>query len=112
MKADLKRDLQYLQTEHAIDDSLIESLLASKSQAKAHLQFWTQMMWGLNGGIIAMMALVTGFFSRQSLRSGPVWMLGFAGLTLCGLLWAVRVLQRQRAAKHAVVTMARKHNLI
>jgi hypothetical protein len=39
MRQDLQKDMQRLKTERAIDDSLIESLLASKSQANAHLNF-------------------------------------------------------------------------
>jgi len=41
---DLTEDLEFLQTTHAIDVSMIEFLLASPMQAKAHIRSYKRMM--------------------------------------------------------------------
>ena len=40
----LSEDLEFLQSTHAIDDSLIESLQSSPEQAKAHIRFYKRMI--------------------------------------------------------------------
>ena len=65
MRSDLNQDLQRLKSQHAIDDGLIESLVTSKAQANAHLQFWTRLMWTVNGSLILIFALISGFGLRH-----------------------------------------------
>lgn len=112
MRSDLNQDLQRLKSQHAIDDGLIESLVTSKAQANAHLQFWTRLMWTVNGSLILIFALISGFGLRQFLRGDSIWMVGLAGLALFVLFWMVSVLQRQRRAKCAVIEVARKYDLL
>jgi hypothetical protein len=69
------------------------------------------MMWGLNGILIIMFALISGFALRF-VGSGRLWLWGFAGLALCGLLFIIGVLQRQRRARRAIIDTALKHNLL
>ena len=112
MESRLKADMQRLQTDHAIDDSLIESLLASPEQARAHLAFWKRMMWGVNGGLICLLT-ACAIFSALRLMSGgsPIWAgacivsVGVAGYLTC-------VLRRQREALGAILGTANRHNLI
>lgn len=69
-------------------------------------------MWTVNGSLILIFALISGFGLRQFLRGGPIWMVGLAGLALFVLSWIVSVLQRQRRAKRAVIEVARKYDLL
>lgn len=104
----LKHDLGRLQTEHAIDDSLIESLMASPNQARAHIKFWKRMMWVTNGtGIL--LALGLGVLG---LRGNSV--LFYAGTSICfaAAFLCLLTLLRQRKAIEEVLSVARLHNLI
>ena len=112
MKDLRETDLQELQARHALDDSLIESLLASKTQANAHLAFWIRTMWVVNGTLITVLALITGFALRHLLRGGPVWIWFFIILSVLGLLWVIGVLRRQRRAAEAIKSIATKHDLV
>lgn len=112
MKPDLERDIQRLQTEHAIDDSLIQSLVTSTAQAQAHLKFWTRTMWIVNGSVIGMLALIFGFAARSFIDNGSLWVFAIAVIALCGMIWAIAVLQRQRQAGRAILEMAQKHGLL
>lgn len=105
-------DLQKLQARYALDDSLIESLLASKTQASAHLAFWIRTMWVVNGTLITGLALITGFALRQLLRGGPIWIWLIIILSVYGILWITIVLQRQRRAAEAIKSIATKHDLV
>ena len=112
MDSRLKADMQYLQTDHAIDDSLIESLLASPEQARAHLAFWKRMMWGVNGGLICLLT-ACAIFSALCLMSGgpPIWAGAFIiSVGLAGYM--TLVLRRQREAFGALLRIAHRHNLI
>lgn len=72
MKPDLERDIQRLQTEHAIDDSLIQSLVTSTAQAHAHLKLWTRTMWIVNGSVIGVLTLIFGFAARSFIDNGSL----------------------------------------
>ena len=112
MSPDLKRDIQRLQTEHAIDDSLVESLLTSTAEANVHLNFWTRTMWIVNGGLIGTLAPIFGFSARYFIHNGPLWVLAISVIALCGVMWAIGVIQRQRQARRAIVEKAQKHGLL
>lgn len=104
----LNRDLSRLQREHAIDDSLIESLTASPEQARAHIQFWKRMMWVTNGTGI-MLTLVLGVLA---LRANSI--LFYAGAAICfvAALLCLLTLLRQRKAIAEVESVARQYSLI
>lgn len=108
----LKDDLPRLQIEHAIDDSLIESLTASPDQARAHIQFWKRMMWAINGtGIVVTLGLaVLALHSAMRGRS----VLFYAGAAICFIAAFLCLLTflRQRKAIFEVESVARQHGLI
>ena len=112
MKDLRETDLQELQARHALDDSLIESLLASKTQANAHLAFWIRTIWVVNGTLIPVLALNTGFALRHLLRGGPIWIGLIIILSVYGLLLVIGVLKRQRRATEAIKSIAIKHDLV
>lgn len=112
MSPALKSDLDGLQREHAIDDAMIESLLGSKAQARAHLAFWTQMMWLTNLAVIGLCLGVFGLCVRYAVPAGVVWAWGLAGLSLALALWMVRTLRRQQRVLVSVRQVATRHDLI
>lgn len=112
MTADLKHDLAMLQTEHAIDDSLIESLVTSRAQARTQIAFWVRMMWISNGALIGAAALLAGFAIRALAHGGTkLWLLPLL-IGLAAVLFFLGVLARQRQAAAAVKRVAQKHDLI
>lgn len=112
MTADLKHDLAMLQADHAIDNSLIESLVTSKSQARRHIAFWVRMMWVTNGAMIGVSALLAGFAIRALAHGGTMlWLLPFL-IGLSAVLFFLSVLARQRQAAAAVKRVAQQHDLI
>ena len=112
MTCDLKKDLETLQARYAIDDSLIESLMHSPEQARAHIKFWVRMMWIVNGTLIGIFALLAGLAGHSIVKGGSVWWWGAAMIAICGLLAMLGVLARQRQAANAIICAARKHRLI
>ena len=112
MTASLKHDLAMLQADHAIDDSLIESLVASRSQARRHIAFWVRMMWVSNGAMIGVSALLTGLSIRALAHDGTkLWVLPlFIGLA--AVLFFLGVLARQRQAAAALKRVAQQYDLI
>ena len=112
MDSRLKADMQRLQTDHAIDDSLIESLLASPEQARAHLAFWKRMMWGVNGSLICLLTAGAMFPAIRLMSGGsPIWAGAFIfSIGLAGYM--TLVLRRQREALGAILQTAHHHNLI
>ncbi len=105
-------DLRELQALHALDDSLIDSLLTSKAQASAHIEFWIRTMWMVNGTLIAILSLIVGFSARQLLRGGPLLLWPVLIVAVCGLLLVISVLHRQRRAAKAIKIIATKHDLV
>lgn len=107
----LKTDLENLQRDHAIDDSLIGSLLASPEQAKEHIAFWTRIMWVSNGVTILVFAVGLGLSLRKIQLGAPLWWMFGVVIGFLGFIWAVGVLRRQGAAIQAVKKVADRHGL-
>lgn len=108
----LKHDLSRLQREYAIDDSLIESLVASPDQARAHIQFWKRMMWVTNGTGMVLTLGLSVLALRYAARGNSL--LFYAGGAICFIvaLLCLLTLLRQRKAISEVEKVARQHNLI
>ena len=74
----LDDDLVFLQTEHAIDDSLIEALTTSQMQAKAHIRFFKGMVFltCVLPIFIGIMILAISFFKLDGIWAFVLYLIG------------------------------------
>ena len=105
----LQEDLEHLQSKYGIDDSLIESLLKSKTQARAHINFWKFLWWTLNAlpALIGYAAMFAAAFWYHNWLGGVMFTVGlgmayyFTGLSIS-----------MRTAINKVVQYAQYHHLL
>ncbi|MGB6231143.1 MAG: hypothetical protein WBF53_13565 [Litorimonas sp.] len=108
----LRSDIDRLRSEHAVDDTMIDSLMAGPERARAHIALWARMMWTVNGALLATSLIGALLSARWALDARSVLsLLAFLALSflvvkLASVLWA------QRRALHAIRAVATRHGLI
>ena len=108
----LEQDLAALQTDHGVDDTMIESLTASPEQAAAHLRFWRGLMWGVNLPLLGM-ALASCILLARRLDHAPSWVTAIVFVLCIALtLKLSAVLRRQRRTLAALEETAHRHDLL
>lgn len=109
---ELSKDLDWLRKSHGLNDVLLDSLLASKAEARAHLKFFKQMVFVSN---IAVMTLGLCFmawsfgkgFTDIGIRRLVIGVMGLGVFIWFGLVF-IRGIKSVQAAEG----VARKHGLI
>ena len=101
----LKEDLIFLQTEHAIDESLIESLKTSPSQAKAHIRSykWMICLISVMPISIGIVILTVSFFKIDGIWAFVLYLIGgwicyFFGIMLIRMCKAI--IATEKVAKY------------
>ena len=109
---ELLADLKYLRREHGLNDILFESLLASKTEARAHIRFFKRMVFISNCTVMTVGLCMMGWSFKHGPSGASVLriIIGFAGLTI--FLWFCRVFVRGVRSVQAVERVSRKHHLI
>ncbi|MGB6230162.1 MAG: hypothetical protein WBF53_08555 [Litorimonas sp.] len=108
----LQSDLDQLRSKHAVDDTMIESLTAGPDQARAHIAFWSRMMWTVNGVLLAASLVGALLSARWALDARSVLsLLAFTALSLMVIKLA-SVLWAQRRALEAIRMVATRHGLV
>ena len=112
MSADLRSDLEYLRDAHGLNDILFESLLASKEEARAHIQFFKRMVFISNGAVMTLGLSLMGWSFRDGFDDVSIVriILGFFGLLV--FLWFCRVFVRGVRSVQAVERISQKHGLV
>ena len=105
-------DFKWLHEAHGISDVMFDSLLASKKEAQAHLNFFKKMVFISNGTVMTFGLFVMGWGLREGLSEisfarGLAAMLGAAFF-----LWFCVVFVRGIKSVRATEYVARKHGLI
>lgn len=109
---DLQADLKYLRREHGLNDILFDSLLASKTEARAHIRFFKRMVFISNGAVMTIGLYLMGWSFKHGLNGRSVLsvVIGFIGLAI--FLWFCRVFMRGVRSVQAIERIAQKHDLI
>ena len=108
----LEADFTWLKDIHGMNDIMFESLLASKSEARAHIKFFKQMVFISNCTVMTLGLCLIGWGFKNGINSTHIFrmIMGFLGLAI--FLWFCQVFVRGVRSIQAVERIAKKHNLI
>ena len=108
----LKTDFTWLENTHGINDIMLESLLASKAEARAHIRFFKRMVFISNGAVMTLGLCLMGWGFKDGFDDVSILriILGFFGLLV--FLWFCRVFVRGIRSVQAVERISKKHGLI
>ena len=112
ISAETQTRLAALLRQHALDESLYESLTKSPEQARDHVRFWRRTMWLANGAMISVATLLFAWAMHRTIQFGAIgWLIASLSLGLLAI-HLMHVLDRQRKAINEVEQFARRENLI
>jgi len=107
----LRKDLEYLREVHGLNDILLESLLASKAEARAHIRFFKRMVFISNCTVMTLGLCLMGWGFKAGFSSS-IFQLVIGGLGLVVFLWFCCVFVRGVRSVQAIEDVARRHSLI
>ena len=108
----LSEDLDWLRKSHGLNDVLLDSLLASKAEARAHLRFFKQMIFVSNIAVmtLGLCFMAWGFGKGFTDIETPRLLIGVMGIGV--FIWFCLVFIRGIKSVQAAEDVARKHGLI
>jgi len=105
-------DFTWLRETHGINEIMFESLLLSKDEAVAHIQFFKRMVFISNCTVMTFGLCLMGWGFKGGFDDVSVVriVIGFLGLLI--FLWFCRVFVRGVRSVQAVERISKKHSLI
>lgn len=112
LNSDLKKDLEHLRKVHGLNDILIESLFASKAEARTHIRFFKHMVFISNCAVMTLGLCLMGWGFKAGFNSISLFRLAIGSLGLIVFVWFCRVFVRGVRSVQAVEDVAKRHDLI
>lgn len=109
---ELKADFAWLRDTHGLNDEMFGSLIASKVEARDHINFFTVMIFISNGAVMTLALCLMGWGLREGMSDLSI-VRGLAAIIgAATFLWFCVVFVRGVKSVRATEYVARKHGLI